>query len=506
MGFGDTGIGPGYKVPRYIAKIITAAGSVGAGSEQLRVLCVNTKGAAGTLAADSDPVRVSSEDEVDVLAVSGSPLARQAYAALSIPGAQVWIAAVTEPAGGTAGTVTIVVGGAWSEGGTLRFRLAGVNVSCNVGGADTIDGAGAAIAAAFNAKTKLPATAAYNAATDTVTLTLRTKGAEGRDWILYHDPTSKPAGLTLTITGSANVNTGGVRFGAAASGTGASDSTTLLTKLQTQRFARIAVGHNDTTTAALWETHVNTKAGPLRLLLEQLVFGHNGTLSQAISLAQTTLNAVRASVVWLRNSENHPAELASLFAAVRSVTEQTSPVPDYDGYVLSYLQAQAFEADQPTDAEQDSALNAGVTPFTTVNGQVKCVRGITSYCLNGSAQDERCLDIGDIVMTDYATLDLKLMYETEFRPQNPYVGPDPAPEVEPPAAGVAYPKLWNSKVTERLMTYYSNGWLEEAPVGIWAPQTIFVKSGRYLATETPLGVRRVLHRVDNVMRQISNSV
>lgn len=505
MGFGNTGISPSYKVPRYIAKIITAAGSVGAGSDRLRVLLVGTKSSAGTMVADSDVLKVSSTDDADAYAGVGSPLARQAAAALSIPSAEVYIAAATEPAGGTQATVTIVITGTWTDLGTIRFRLAGVSITCGVAASDSIDQVGANLAAAFNAKTNLPATAAYNSGTDTLTLTIRTKGADGKDWILYHDPTDKPAGMILTVTGSATVNTNGWRFGASSSGTGASDHTTILTKLQKQRYARIAVGQNDATNAALWETHVNTQAGPLKLLLEQLVFGHNGTLGQAISLAQTTLNAVRASVLWLRNGENHPAEIASLFAAVRSVTEQTDPVPDYDGYALSYLAAQAFDDDLPTDAEQDSALNAGVTPLTTVNGEVRCVRAITSYCLNGTAQDERCLDIGDIVMTDYATIDLKLMYETEVRPQNPYVGPDNPPELPPPAAGVLTPKFWASKVNERLFEYYANGWLEEAPVDTFAASAIYVKAGKYIAAETPLGVRRVLHRVDNVMRQISNS-
>jgi hypothetical protein len=299
------------------------------------------------------------------------------------------------------------------------------------------------------------------------------------------------------------VNTNGVRYGASSSGTGAEDVTTLLTKLTKTRYARIAVGHNDATNAALWETHVDSKAGPLSLLLDQLVFAHNGTKAQAISLAQTTLNAFRAQVLWLRNSENHPAQVAALVAAYRSVNEQTNPVYDWDNFALPYLRAQAFEADVPTDSEQDEVLNAGVTPLTTVDGTVRVVRMITTYCVSNSVQDERCLDIADIVMTDYATLDIKAMYETEFRPQNPIVRADPAPEEEPPTAGVAFPKLWNGKVQERLQTYYASGWLSERPVGQWEPISTFVKAGGYIATDTPLAVSRLQHRLDNVMRQIA---
>lgn len=505
MGIGDTGISPSYKVPRFIAKIVFAAGSVSAGAERLKVLCAGMKTAGGTLVADGAPARCTSEDEADTLAGPGSMLAMQAYQGLKVPSVELYLQAVTEPAGGTQATVTILVAGAWTAGGTLRFRLAGKSISVSVAPTMTVDDVGAAIVSAINAKTHLPATAAYNAGTDTVTLTLKNKGASGKDWIFYHDTTDRPTGLTLTITGSANVNTNGVRFGAAGTGTGAEDVTTALTKLQTTRYARVAPDHNDATNAALWESHVNTLAGPLSLLLEHLVFAHNGSLANAQSLAQTTLNAYRAQVCWLRNAENHPAEIGALVAAVRAVNEQTNPVPDYDGYVLSSLKGQEFEADVPTDTEQDTALNNGVTPLTTVNGDVKIVRAITTYCLNGSSQDERCLDIGDAVFPDYATIDLKLMYETEFRPQNPYVGPDPAEGEEPPPAGVAYPKFWSSKVAERMESWFDQGWLEERPVGVWAPVSTYNKAGKYIQSETPLAVRRVQHRLDAVVRQISNS-
>lgn len=503
MAIGDTGISPSYKVPRYIAKILLAAGAVSAASQRLKCLLVGMKTSAGSMTADDTPIRVTSVDELEAAAGPGSQLAMMGYAALSVPSTELWIAAVTEPSGGTKATVTIVIAGTWSTSGVLRFRLAGTDVVYTVGATDTVDGVGAGLVAAFNAKQNLPATAAYDSASDTITLSIKNKGVNGKDWILYYDNKDTPSGLTLTITGSAAVNTNGVRFGASSTGTGNEDATTLLTKLQKTRYARIAVGHNDTTNAALWETHVNTKAGPLSLLLDQLLFGHNGTKAAAISLGQTTLNAFRAELLWLRNAENHPCQIAALFAAIRSVSEQTNPITDYDSYPLSYLRAQAFEDDIPTDTEQDNCLNAGVTPLTTVDGTVKVVRAITTYCVSNAVQDERCLDIGDIVMTDFATLDIKSMYETEFRPQNPIVSADPSPEEEPPPAGVAYPKLWNAKVSERLQEYYANGWLSKRPVDSWAPISTFNKVGGYIATDTPLAVSRLQHRLDNVMRQIA---
>lgn len=500
MAFGNTGVSPSYKVPRYVAKILLAAGAVSAASQRLKCLLVGKKRSTGAMLLDAPPIKCTDVDFLDAQAGAGSQLGLMGYAALTVPSVELWISAITES--GAAATVTIVISGAWTVGGVLRFRIAGTSIAVNVVSTNVVDDVGAAIALAINAKQRIPCTAAYNAAADTLTLTTKNLGVNEKDHILYYVADDAPSGLVLTITGSANVNTNGVRFGLAG-GTGNEDATTLIAKLQKTRYARIAVGHNDSTNAALWSTMVNTKAGPLSLLLDQLLFGHNGTAGQAITLAQTNLNAFRAQVLWYRNAENHPAVIAALVAAFRSVYEQTNPIYDWDAFPTPYLQPQAFEADFPSDTEQDTALNAGVTPLTTVDGVARVVRMITTYCVSNAVQDERCLDIGDIVMTDYATLDIKSMYETDFRPQNPVVRPNPSPEEEKPAAGIAYPDLWNSKVSAKLQEYYANGWLSQAPVGPWAPVSDYYKPGGYIVTETPLAVQRLQHRLDNVMRQIS---
>lgn len=503
---GNTGISSSYKVPRFIAKINFGVGAVSAGSGRLACLLVGMKTSAGSMTADVAPVRCTSEAEAEALAGPGSQLARMAYKALQIPSCEIWLAAVTEPGAGTAGTITILLGGTVGNG-IVRFRLGGTAINVNVASTMALDDVGTAITAAFNAKSKLPCTAAYNAGTDTITLTLRNKGASGLDWILYHDPTDKPSALTLTVTGSATINTYGTKFGAGGTGTGAEDVTTLLTKLTQRRWARIALGHNDATNAALWETHVNTKSGPLSLLLDQLVFASSSAYATAASLAQTTLNAYRAQVLWMRNSESHPCEIAAVKAAIRSVSEQANPITDYDGMVLPGIAAYAdiAAADMATDTEQDTALNNSLTPVVSINGEARVVRSITSYSLNGANQDERCLDIGDVAMTDYATLDLKLLYETEFRPANPNVGPNPADGEEPPPAGVAYPDLWKAYVVKRARGWYDSTWTEERPVGSWAPIVDYNRAGKYITCDLPLPVRRLQHRVDQVINQTSNS-
>jgi len=506
MAFGDTGVSPSYKRPKFIAKIIFAAGLVGASSDRLGVLLCGLKTSAGAMAVDSTPVQVTSVDEIDTQAGPGSVLARMGYAAMrvaAIYGVPVYLQAVTET--GTAATATITIGGTWTTAGELRFRIGGELVSVQVGAADTPTVVATAIAAAFNKKTRAPVTAV--SAVAVATITSKNLGAMQKDWILYYDPSTStvPAGLTVALVGSATVNTFGVRLGAAG-GTGTENITASLTKLTSKRYARIAHASNDATNEALLEAQLIANGGPLSLLLEQAVVGHNGTTGAATTLAQTTMNNPLLSLLYMRNSESHPSEIAAAAATLRAAVEQTTPVGDFDGAELLGIAPQ-LDADLLTDAEMDLLLNAGVTPVDTVNGTARIVRGITSYCLNGAAQDERCLDWGDPTMPQYATIDLKLMYETEFRPANPIVRPDPAPEDPEPTAGIGYPRLWNSKVQTKAQGYYDAGWLASAPTTgtQWAPKASWNKAGKYIVCELNLDVARVQHRLDQVVRQVSNS-
>ena len=503
MGFIFSGVDANYKVPKYLGKIVFGAGNVSAGSVPLYVLYVGMKTSSGSMTADQDIVEVFDEDDVDARAGARSQLAWMARSGIkAAKTSRHFIAAVAEPTG-TAATATVLIAGAWTTPGQWAFTIAGITISGSVAASDPIDTVGADMAARLTANTRIPITAVYSSGSDTLTVTCANKGIQSKDWILAVDKSLLPTGMTLTMTGSASLTGDRVRLGASATGTGTEDVTTLLTLLQTGRYARIAAAQNDATNAALWETHVNAKAGITTLILEQLVFGHNGTQSAATSIAQTTLNAQRAQVIWMRNAMTHPSVVAAVKTAVRAQTEGADPVPDYDGLVLEGIPGHFIASDQPSDAEQNTALNNGVTPVTSSNGNAIVVRSITSYCLNGAAQDDRTIDIGDAVMTDYATIDSKLLYDTVFRPANKYVGADPAEGEQEPPAGVAYPRLWNGDLLNRMQGWFANGWIEDPATN--PPISQYNSVSKRIESTMPLLVRRVQHQLGNITRQTSNA-
>jgi phage tail sheath gpL-like len=310
------------------------------------------------------------------------------------------------------------------------------------------------------------------------------------------------------------LQTGGkrARFGYNSTGTGVDDVTTLLTNLVGTRWGRIAPAQADATQAQQWEDVVNDEAGPLALRLEHLIFGHNGTLTSAVTLGQTTLNAYRAQLLVGRNIQTHPAMYAAGIAAKRAVTESTDPVPDYDCNTQTQVSRvkrappQQYLDDRWTPEEEETLLNAGCTPLRTLNNEVHIVRAIVTHCLTNSAQDERCLDVGDAVFPDFAMIEIRNLYENEFRPANKYVAPDPSnKELEPPA-NVGTPRKWNSALLGLMLSWTDRnngpGWIEDPSLdNTLVPQSAWNAQAKRIQSLVPLVVRRIQHQMLVTVRQ-----
>jgi phage tail sheath gpL-like len=494
------------KRPGFYAKLAFAQGPNTAGAGVLKLLLVGMKTSAGSIVANNDIAGpFTTQEEADVSTGARSQLGHQVEAAIGAlrrSGLQIqfYLAAVAEPGGGTAATVTLALTGTWTTAGTWTIRVKGKRYSGGILATDTIDAVGAAMAAAINNDPRCPFTAAYNSSTDTVTLTCAQVGAQGRDWIIAFETDKLPAGFVGTLTGSASItstNAQRVRAGAGGTGTGTEDVTTLLTKLQTQRWARISSAQNDSTNVALWKAMQADLEGPLKMLYDDVFVGHNGAQSAATTLASTNLNFVGDQVLAKRNSESHPCMLAAAKAAVAAAREggaaNANWVPDYDGFELGGIAPALDVNDNWTPAEQEALLNAGVTPLvTTPDGKVVIVRSITTYCLlNGATPDDRSIDRGDRVFPVNALYDSKTGYESEFRPAHSRVGPDPKDEENEPPAGVAYPRLWTGFQQSKNKEYYRLGLIEDPDLN--PPVSEYNKAIRAIVCEQTWVVNRVQH-------------
>lgn len=482
------------KVPGFYGETVFGQGRISIGELPVFLLLLGNKTSAGTATADTVVYDVLSEDDADTLFGAGSELARMCGAALLVDGVNLKAIAVTE-ASGTAASATIAVGGTWSTGGQVTIYLDNEPHVASVLSGDSTSDVATSIANAFKARPRASSTASASSAV--VTTTCKNKGPRGNARLLRADLSRAPAGLTIALAGGTALTGGVTPFSGGAT---ADDVTAALATMVSAQYDYIVQAEADATNLALLKTHCASQAGPLVGFLEHYGIGATGTLSAAVSLAQTTCNDARGSVAWSLYNETVPAEIAACYFAHRASTEGENPNPNYDALEIEAATPQSQPADRPSHATLKSALNQGVTPLvTTTDGRVVVSRAIVTRSLNGSSPDYRCLDVGDAKVPDRVRQECAALWG-EFVQQNPYVGPEPSTDDRTPRSGVAYPSLWASSImSEVLLPAEAANWIEDPTEN--PPVVEYDRSAKRLMSAVPVVVRALNHQVGVSVRQ-----
>ncbi len=484
------------KDPRFVGQTLFGQGSVSQGP--LSVLLVGDAGTGGTLTPDVSITRCMSSAEAGILAQVGSELYLMAISALQIPDVELYLATATL-SGATAATATITIAGTWTTAGSWRYRIGGVEIFDGISASDTLSTVAANIAAYINLHPELGVTA--TSLLGVVTLTLISSGVRGNDWILVQNTSELPAGATSTLAGGASVTNGGVRF---TSGAGTENITTLLAVEFPKRFDRVGFAQRDSTNVGKWEVQIDAKAAPNEGRLEHAIGAFNSVLlSTATSIAQTTLNNPRFQIMWMKNGETPPPAMAAVFAAKRGSVEGSTPNIGYDDYKLPGVRgATDADADIPNHATRVAALDAGVTPITTIEGQGAVVRSITTRSLtSGGDADDRTVDTSESWVPDWIRDALRVYWTTDFKVKNPYVRDNFAPEENPPRrTGIATPQLW-AQNAQRLML----GWEQDLIVTLVALNPVvaqFNAVAKRIVSRVPVIVTPLQHQIEVSVEQV----
>lgn len=497
------GMNPSGKVPAALFNVNAGKGRVSVGQIPVYLLLVGMKTSGGSLSPDTEVVDVYPSTDVGALVGNRSELAQMIRAAQGVPGVRLKVAAVTEPSGGTQATATITLATAASSDGTHIFYLAGEQIRCDVSSGDSASAQASALVTAINDNPYLPASA--SAVEAVVTVTCAQKGTRGNDWTLYHDPSEAPSGTTVALASASaySVSDGpggvtGVRLGG---GTGSDDVTDLLTVLGGDEYFTIAAAQNDTTNAARWLDYDQAKAAIGTQVYEHIVFGQNGLYATAQTLSKSTLNDHRHQVAWARGSEDHPAVIAAVVAALRTQAEQVHPNSRLNGAVCTGLHPQRAAVDRPTGGEtgeQQTALDNGVTPLCTrSDGRVVIVRSITTLCLRNSVPFYGCIDSGQARTPDMAARELQLAWDTEYSESNPWVDSDPAANEKARPERVATPSGWRAYAQELLAKRISQNWFSSVDVA-----AEYDADNKMILTEINLEVTPQNHRVGGNVNQV----
>lgn len=488
------------KVPGAVAKNVFGAGRISIGAIALIVTCIGTMNeSSGSATVDVDIKDVFEDDDAAAFFGPKSELARMCYAALDIPGVTLKAIAVDEPGGAAAATATIdLTGGSWSESGEIVIQLDEEKIRVAIAATDDIDAAGALIVTAVNQaqQGRLFCTASYDAPSDVVTFTVDSLGVRGNQHTMFVDTTDAPSGWAQVLAGGTPLANGGVPF---SGGTGTDNVDNVLTALESTQNDYIAAAHNDTTNAGKIETKVNAKAAFDVGLLEQYHLSTNGNLTAATTLAQTDMNDALGSMHWVQWGTEHPSRHAARIAAERSVREGAQPNFNYDDIVVTGAAPHYRDADIPARGTLKTALNAGITPYVTVNGELQVVRAICSRSLNGATPDYRTLDLGDVSVPIRIRKELVADF-TVMKVEAPYAGPDPsADESEAPPEDTFTPQLWNNHVYSRLKEWEADNWVTEVDDNL--PESEWDSDAKRVMSVVDTVVKSQNHQLGLVVRQ-----
>lgn len=398
------------RIPITLVEFNASKASQGPTLLQLEGLLIGQKTSAGTGTANTVR-KVTSADQVATLAGRGSMLHRQAIAWFAEnTTSPCWIALLADDGAGVAATGTITVTGPATAAGTIALYIGGNRITVGVGSTDTAITVAAAIAAAINAATDLPVTAAVGGvgSEHIVTVSFRHRGTVGNGYDLRHSyrlGEALPTGIALAIVAMAN-------------GTTAPALATLFAAMADQWFHVWTHPYTDSTNLGAIETELTSRNGPMRSIDAIAFTSPAGSVSHGSLTTLGNARNNRHSCVVAQAGENPltPSfEFAASVAARAALSLQADPARPLHTLQLSHPIAMA-ETDRFTKEERNNLLYDGIATTVIGAGEVVQLEGmITTWQLNAANSP----DTAYLWVTTLATL-MYLRFEFRARMQTKY--------------------------------------------------------------------------------------
>lgn len=333
-----------------------------------KILIIGQRLSAGSVAAGV-PTRVLSGAQGEEYFGRGSMLSAMLHALKNANNyTECWAVALDDLVAGATASGTVTVSGTATEAGTLNLYLAGTAVRVGVASGATAATVAAALAAAINANTELPATATV--LSGVVTVTARHKGEVGNDLNMrlnYYTGERTPKGLTVAL-----VQLSG--------GTGNPEIAGALTAIGDEQYHTVVTPYTDGANLTALEALLASRWGPLPQTEGHAFAAVAGSLAQLSTLGDAR-NSPHLTIVGAGRSPTPTYVWAAVAAAVDAFEpdparpRQTLPLP---GLLPAAI------AERHTREERNLLLNDGIsTTVVDAGGQVLIERLITTYKVNG---------------------------------------------------------------------------------------------------------------------------
>lgn len=347
-----------------------------------KILVIGQRLGTGTMAAGV-PTRILSADQAEANFGRGSMLHAMARALRAANDyTECWAVALEDNVAGVAAGGSVKATAAPTGAGTLNLYLGGNRVQVAVTATQTPAQVATAIAAAINAQTDLPVTAAVDGVdTAKVNLTCRWKGETGNYIDLrlnYYQGETPPAGLAIAFT-------------AMSGGTTNPSVTSAIAAIGAEQYHTIIMPYVDAANLTALETELSNRWGPLVMKEGQAFACAAGTFS-AIDTLGTSRNSPFVTIMGAQGSPTTPWEIAAITGAI----DAYEPDPARPRQTLALTGVLApWTQDRYTLDERNIHLHDGISTFIVdAGGNVLIERLITTYRLNAlGVSDTSYLDI-----------------------------------------------------------------------------------------------------------------
>lgn len=386
------------RVPGQYIEIDNSAAIRGLNGMPVRALVIGQKLAAGSQAALT-PVLITSVDQARSLFGAASQLAHMLE---KFKGAnsfvECWAIAQEDNGAGVAAIGSVTFAGPATASGTLNFYIGGRRVQTAVASANASTVIATAFAAAINADTTLPVTAAVDGVnTSKVNITARHKG-ECANFIdlrfNYYAGEATPAGVTATIV-------------AMTGGTANPDVAAVLNAIGDEWYTDFVMPYTDGANLTAMEAEMADRFGPLKMIDGHFYAAYSDTHGNLVTKGQAR-NSPHGSFMGAKKSPTPPYEVAAILGAVCAYHLQIDPARPVQTLPLVGLLAPAL-ADRFTMEERNILLYNGISTFRVgSDGIVYIERVITAYRTNAfGANDPSYLDIETMKTLAYLRYDTR---------------------------------------------------------------------------------------------------
>ena len=341
--------------------------------QEFKVLVIGQRLTTGTV-AEGVSTRVTNEVQADEYFGRGSMLAEMLRAMKAKDRfMETWAIALDDNAAGVAAGGAVTFGGSPTEAGTLNAYVAGKRVQTAISAAQASTAIATAFAAAVNADTSLPVTAAVDGVNQSkVNLTARHKGEAGNDIDirLNYYGESTPKGMTATIT-------------AMTGGTGNPDVADAIAGFGDAWWNWIVMPYTDTANMVALEAELTLRWGPTRQKGARAFCAYRGNHSSTGAFGSGR-NSPHVTCMGTNAAPQPPYIWAAVNAIAAANPLALDPARPLNTIELTGLMPPAV-ADRWDDDERNLLLWDGISTYkVTSDGRCLIELQITMYQLNAS--------------------------------------------------------------------------------------------------------------------------